>query len=404
MKKQKNVVHKSEGTNKSKKIFIIFTSVFLGILLIFTATLGTVAIVRNARSVMKYEGVYLYSGEANYLAASYKYDFMRALTRSGVECHDDDAFWQSKSESGETYAELLKEGTERYIKRVIAGSYLFDRNTSLSKNDKAVIEQAIEDVLFYRAEGSKERFNEIAAPMGFTFSDFENAAELLYKYEMAESVIFGYDGAALTSNSFTAQCDEFFENNYSRVMLMFVHTEGKLMVDTETGKEEFIEYSDEVKEQIKAEIEQIRTLIYNAENELVAEQMNPTSFVEWYICEKYPTGTVNDKAGYYFSKTSSYPSEYEDIVELAFSTEKGHYAECEIDTGICFIYRAELEERAYSRESISHFFADFYDEAASYLYSESLDSYLPSVTVKEKYNRDSVVSIPYNSELSITFG
>ena len=149
-------------------------------------------------------------------------------------------------------------------------------------------------------------------------------------------------------------------------------------------------------------------LIYTAENNVGDEQMSASSFIEWYIAKKYPTGTANDTSGYYFSSTSSYTSEFAqdapEIVKLAFSTEIGHYAECEVDFGVCFIYSCVPDEGAYSRSSLEHFFTDFYDDAAAYIYSASVDSYLTDVAVKEKYDRYAIVTKPYNHELSVKFG
>lgn len=395
-------------TKRYKRIFIVFVSAFLGVILLAGAIFGAVSIVRESRSVMKYKGVYLNSGVSNYLISSYKYDFMIALKSKGIVCRDTESFWQSEARDGQTYGEMLADETALYLKRVIIGSYLFDKNTRLNKNDKDVIEKAVEDVLIYRADGDKAKFNDLSRDMGFTYSDFEKAAEMLYKYEMAESVIFGFDGEALASGSFTLQCDEYFEKSFSRVMLMFVRTDGEYVTNPETGKQEFSKYDESLKAKAEAEIDEIRTLIYNAENNVQEEQMSATSFVDWYINKKYPTGTVNDTSGYYFSRYSSYTNEfYKDassIVELAFSTEIGHYAEAVLDFGVCFIYRCELEEGAYQRDSIKHFFGDFYDDAATYLYFEAIDFYLPDVTVKEKYDHSSVIGIPYNQEFSIKFG
>ena len=72
----------------SKKVFRIFTAVFLGLVLLTGLVLGTIAIIRNIRAVMVYKGVYLYKGEANYLTATYKKDFMSTLAKSGIKCTD----------------------------------------------------------------------------------------------------------------------------------------------------------------------------------------------------------------------------------------------------------------------------------------------------------------------------
>ena len=387
--------------DKSKKVFIIFTAIFLGCVLLVGIIFGTIAIVRNARSVMIYKGVYLEEGVANYLSALYKYDFMSALLKSGVECYDVEDFWQSDAGDGKTYGDILADNTEKYIKSVMVGSYLFDKNTKLTKGDKSAIEKAINEVLDYRADGSKNRFNEIGETMGFDFDDFKAAAELLYKSQMAHTVIFGYDGASLSSGDFSSECEDYFVNNYSRVRIMIIRTDGEMVIDPDTGKEVLAKYDDAQKAEAIEKIEDIRAKIADG-------RMDEEAFL-WHIQNEYPTNSVNDTEGYYFSSNSAYSINFADegapeVVKLALSGDVGKFYECELDIGTCFIYKTELQAGAYSRYTISHFFEDFYKNAAPYIYEKSVDVYISDVTVKDKYNRDYVISQPYNLKLAIKFG
>ena len=368
---------------------------------------GAIGIVKNARAAMKYKGVYISDGGANYLASSYKYDFMSTLSKMGIECYDSEYFWQKEGEDGKTWGEILQENTEAYLKRVIIGSYLFDKNTRLTKDDKAVIEKAVNEVIEYRIDGGRDGFDALADEIGFTLKDFEEAVTMLYKYEMAQTVVFGYDGSALSDGSFSGECDGYFESAYSRVKLMFIRTDGELVTDPETGKEELSEYDDVTRAEVEAKIEYIRLLIANTESGAVAEQMNEEAF-DWYITNEYSTGTVNDTEGYYFSSESAYSLEFAkdagDVVRLALSIDVGEYAECEVDFGVCFIYKCPLEAGAYDRITIAHFFEDFYANAASYIYLQSVDAYLDDVAVKVKYDPSAVVTIPYSYELTVKFG
>ena len=387
--------------DKSKKVFLIFTAAFLGCVLLVGIILGTIAIVRNTRSVMIYKGVYLEKGVANYLSASYKYDFMSALRKSGVECYDSEDFWQSDAGDGRTYGDILVENTEKYIKSVMVGSYLFDKNTRLTKNDKNSIEKAIDEVLEYRADGDKNRFNEIGEPMGFDFGDFKEATELLYKSQMAETVIFGYEGSSLSSGNFGSECEDYFVNNYSRVRLMIIRTDGELVTDPDTGKEVLAEYDEEQRAETLEKIDDIRAKIADG-------RMDEEAFL-WHIQKEYPTNTVNDTEGYYFSANSAYSINFADqgaseVVKIALSGDVGKFYECELDIGTCFIYKTELQSGAYSRYALSHFFEDFYKNAAPYLYEKSLDVYIGDVKVKDKYDRTFVISQPYNLELAVKFG
>ena len=394
-----------KGMDQSKKVFRIFTAVFLGIVLLAGLTLGVIAIVRNARAVMVYKGVYLYEGEANYLTASYKQSFMSTLARGGIECKDEESFWQSDAGDGRTYGDILKENTEKYLKSVLIGNYLFDRNAKLTKADKNQIEKSIDEVLVYKADGNKTRFNEIGATMGFDFRDFKKAAKMIYKAEKAEDVIFGYEGASLASGNFMAECDDYFVNNYSRVNIIIIRTDGKYVTDEETKIPVFKEYTSDERSKVLADIQEIREHIADG-------SMNEVAFKYWIGV--YPTDEVNDAYGYYFSSSSAYSKNFKtqsapdlkdkskEIVATSLSMNVGEYAECELNIGTCFIYKSELESRAYTNTVISRFFEDFYANAVPYVYQNSIETYMPDVKVKKKYNPTAVIYQKYN-ELTISF-
>ena len=385
---------------KSKKVFLIFTAIFLSAVLLAGAVIGVVSIVKSARSVMSYKGIYLSEGEANYLAASYKYSFMSALRKYGVNCTDTESFWQRKADGGKTYGEILTENTDRYIKSVLVGSYMYDRNTKLTAYDEAIIENSISQVLEYRANGDVDKFNEIAAPMGFGYKDFEKVAELIYKFEKAQTVIFGYEAASLQSGLFSDECDEYYKDNYSRVRLLIIRTDGEMVTDPDTGRTELDEYTETERAEALAKIADIREKIADG-------RMNENAFI-WHIKNEYPTDTVNDEKGYYFSSSSAYSQNFAKegglaAVKVALSMNVGEYAECELDIGTCFVYKCELEEGAYASYVLERFFEDFYVKAAPSIYVESLVSYFGDVKVKDKYNAAFVVALPYNYELAISF-
>ena len=393
--------------NRSKRVFIIFAAAFLGLVLIFGAVMGSIALIKSSSSVVKYKGVYLSEGVTNYLGASYKYDFMAALSKGGVNCYDSVDFWSSEAENGKTYGDLLKENTQTYIREVAVGAYLFDRYTRLNKSDKKAISNAIDEVLDFRADGDVERFNEIAEPMGFDFKDFKKASQLLYKYRMAKTVIFGYEGEALKSGSFDSECETYFESEYSRVKLLIIRTDGEFVKDSVTGEMTFSEYDANTKAKVEEDIAYVRKLIENREN----ESSDPEGWIDEEIFDsyikKYSTDTVNDTEGYYFSSFSSYSYEFAEeapeTVRLSLTGKVGHYYETALSYGVCFIYKTELCAGAYADTQVSHFFVDFYNNASTHMYYAMLEAYLSDVTFKDKYDIDAPITTPYNYELIVKF-
>lgn len=393
-------------SEKTKKVLIVFTSVFLGLVLLFGLTLGVIGIVRGAASVMSYKGISVNSGVANYLAATCKYRFMSGLTASGIYNYDSPEFWQSRPEGGDkTYGEMLLSETEDYIKRVLVGSYLFDKNTKLTKDDKAKIKKSIDEVLDYQCGGDKEKFNELSEPMGFSFRDFRKASELLYKYEMSESVVFGFDGSVLENGNYGAQCADFL-NTYTRVKLLFIRTENQYVTDPETGEEVLDIYDDNKKAEVKEKIDYICELISNHENDEGDEQMSETAFVQ-FIAEATESDSMNLIGGYYLAPTSSHTAEmnkvYPEVVRESFAMKNGEYSMVKTKFGVCFIYKCELEAGAYSKTLYSRFFSDFYSDAADYIYKKELIKYFDDVKVKKKFYNIDLVSIPYNYNLIAHF-
>lgn len=400
--KEKNMNKSGTMSAASKRALIILVSVFLGAVILFGATLGIVSAVRSSRAYFSYKGVTVPVGVVNYLAATRKSAFMSTLTREGVECYDKPEFWNSKNALGVEYGEVLEDEIEHYVSSVIVGAYLFDRYTSLTKEERESLKTAQSEVLEFKAGGSRAEFNRLAEPMGFDYSDFTSATELIYKYNSAKSVIFGYNGASLSGGDFTPQCDEFFDT-YSHVMLMFIRTEGRYVINEETGLSEYVEFTDGKKAEIQEEIAHIRTLINAAEEGVGDERMSPDAFL-WYILNEYNYDEKNAESGYYFAPTSSYTQEFADdapdVVSRALALEEGHYAEAVADDlGVCFIYKYPCESGAYYKSSLSHFFGDFYADAADYLYAKEINELIEGVKIKDKFYDIDLVSLPYNYDL-----
>ena len=414
---EKSALTQKEAIEKTRRAVIIITAVLLAAILIFGAAVATVAAVRNARAVVKYGGTMADEGVVSYLLATYKSYYMR----SEVGAADTPEYW-GETVGNATRGELLRKSAEEYVRSVIAGAYLFDRYTSLASYEKSSIKNATEEVLTYKADGSEKRFNEQTEKMGFNFSDFCRATELIYKAERAIAVIYGVDGAALTNLAnpeVLAQCNSFF-NEYSRVKILYIDTKQTVVKD-EQGKIELgadgnykTEYlSGAEKLSRLGDIAEIRRLIEGAKTG-VGDEMSPEYFD--LMQDKYNISKAYNASGYYFSPYSAFASgfaadsvEYLSgayreamhkmltaAVESSLAMNEGDYHEIEGDFGICFIYKCEKEMGAYVSSGLGAFFHDFYSDAADYLYNESVALISDDVKIKEKYNEIDVVEIPYN--------
>ena len=83
--------------------------------------------------------------------------------------------------------------------------------------------------------------------------------------------------------------------------------------------------------------------------------------------------------------------------------EIGDYRKVETDFAVCYIYRCEVESGAYSDTSEKGFFADFFSDAADFLFAELLESMREDVTFSDKLSEDDIVGVAYDSDLYIRF-
>ena len=391
------VLKQSSLTDKNKRLIIIFTAAFLGVVLLFGIIAATIGIVRNSRAYLSYRGEVIDGGVANYLVMMAKYDYLRTLISSGVEAYDDASFWQSENDEGITYAQALKEKCDSYVKRVLVGAYYFDNNAKLTKNDKTLIEESVASILNNFQDRSE--FDEVAKEYGFNLRDVKKSAELIYKYTIARSVIFGYDGEALKSGAFDDLLDEFYDG-YTYVKLLFIRTEDKYVKD-DAGKIDLVELDEVERGLVQDKIDRIRYLISGEGDEIISEET-----INYYISE-FSADEMNRTSGYYLSPTSQHTlnlyEAYPEVVMAALSAKEGSYTEIKTNYGVCFVYKAKLPVRGYIYPSNDVFFGDFYSQAASYIYYNELTEYSEDVKVKDAYLALDVVNAPYNYKLAIRF-
>ena len=389
---------------KTKRILIISLSIFLSAVLLFGGVIGIAAVVRTARAVVSYRGVTMDEGVVNYLSATYKMVFLRDF---GIGGQVYSGFWDeaSSEDSDLTWGDVLRKNTESYIKSIAVRSYLYDRAGSLSAADKATLEEIREEIL--KRVGTVSEFNRLAEPMGFNYSDFKDAAELIYKANRAISAIYGSDGRALASESYYGVCNEYFESSYSRVRLLFIRTETEFSVDEDgnrivgfDGRDELRELTDEEKAERQNDVENIRGAI-SALASGGNRQMSPEYFDTFL--SKYGYYPEYAKSGFYLSPYSAFTKEFGSgesglaaVVERSLTMNDGEYGEVECDFGICFIYKLKKTDYAYLDSTLDAFFSDFYARAAENMFSESMAELSLDAKIKDEFYKIDLENLAYN--------
>ena len=396
---------------------ILAVAILVGAVLIFGIALGVIAAVRRATALVYYNGIALDEGVTNYLASTYKSKYLAYLgsrtdlEELGVFPADSEDFWSEEvpDGSGKLWADLLYENTVSYIKSLAVKAYLFDRASGLTSEDRENINSLTEQVLSYRAGGSRDEFNKKSADMGFDYSDFCTAQELIYKANRAGTATYGESGEVLSSDAYLSICNEYYNSAYSHVKILFIRTEDEFVVDEDgnriegDGGDELRELTEKERAERQADIASIRAAIESLKNN-GDEQMSPEYFDTFlskygYITEYFTTGM-------YFSEKSSFTEEFGDesgglapIVYTALTMEVGEYSEVEWESGICFVYRYENSEFGFLSSSVEAFFTDFYADAAEYVFTKSVSELVQDVELGEGFDEIDLVALKYNWEL-----
>ncbi|MBE6635036.1 MAG: hypothetical protein E7617_02380 [Ruminococcaceae bacterium] len=419
------------GEQKTRRIIIIAVSILLGALIIFGSTLGIITGVRRSRYVIRLKGEGIDRGVASYLAASYKTTYMATLRQNGANVSDTEAFWSQEVYNGNTYGDYLAFGTEQYIREILAAAVIFDETSRLTSEDKETLKLAVYEILSYRADGSVEQFDTLCEPMGFDYKDFKAAATLIYKATRAASRIYGEGGA--NAAYLTDECDAYYMG-YSRVKMIFIRTEDTFALDAEgnritdtSGNDTLRPLTDYEREEREGYISRLNACIEGINDGSVAPEQFDALAKE--ITEKYKENSADVLgSGYYLHGVSAYTKEFSKlfptVLSQAFDLYTGECGKVEIGAdddsesaegeedeesgsesgdevqpfvGVCFMYKAELEPRAYT-DTKSNFFSDFYSLVAKELYKELLDGYIDSIELTDKWSELNITKIPYNTE------
>ncbi len=421
--KLKSLINKIKGLNP----LTLAVAISLSVVLLFGVILGTVLIVRNANACITLNGTVFNKGVCSYFASSYKTEYIAGLQRQGINASDTDTFWKQKTivDGKElTYGDLLKINTEAYLKGIIVGNYLFDRYGKLTDEDKAKINEVINDTLTYGASSSKKEFNELSEKYGFDYSDFVDAVTYKYKAQRAKSLIYGDDGSSMSGAEYREVCNKYYYDNYARTLLVFVRTEttfvkdenGKLVITTDDDGNSVYEkryLSDSEIGERKALIDKIKSNIDAINSGTEPEAVITAEYLS-DVAAQYPLENNISfiDTGYYFGKNSAYTNSFpiDAVADMAKNLKLGEY-DCvgyddnndgKID-GVCFALGLALEDSGYSKSANKEFFTDFYYNLSVEHYSSTLEELSSSVNIKDKFYDIDLITLPYNSLFAIRF-
>ena len=412
---------------KQQNPITVVVAVSLCLVLLFGIILGTVLVVKSANAYVSLNGITFERGVCSYFASSYKTEYIASLQRQGIDARDTADFWSRKTvvDGKEyTYGELLESNTAAYIKGIIVGNYLFDRYGKLTDDDKAKINEVIDDTLEYKASSSKRRFNELSREYGFDYSDFVDAVTYKYKAEQAKRLIYGESGSSMSASDYKDVRDEYYNEHYSRVLLVFIRTADTFVTD---DRGNFVITTDvygnnvyEMRELSESEIEDRNSTINELRDYIDAKKngiQTDTSITSDYLSAMGTRYSAENNSnfvltGYYFADNSAYTRSFplDSVADMVMDLKIGEYSYTEYDDdsdgandGICFALRLPLEEEGYSKTTNKEFFTDFYSNLSVTHYAQMLEDLSGSVVIKDKFYQLDFASLPYNSVFGIRF-
>lgn len=391
---------KTQEKTKNNKILLIFVCIFVSLAIVFGSVFGIIIMINEANAVVKLDGVTMSEGALRCFVAYYKGMHISGLKRAGITSADDtESFWASEYSEGVTHGELFESSLKNYLAGIVAANRLFLDLSSFTSDEEKYLEEKLNSFISYY--GSKEKFNDAAEHLGFTYEDFSEAMKLSLRASLAMKTVYGYQGENLKAQSAEAQvqCEEYFAM-YSRVKMVLLCNE-KIVYTDEDGEEVEHYLTDEEKAQREQMAEELREAIANK----AAGADGAVTETMFNLFMDKSDSDPEMKGGYYFNEnaeqTASFYYIHPDVVEAAMSMELGEYREVEISVGTCFLYKCENEKNAYKNDD-NPFFSDFYSDAATYLYQKNIEVLAGEVVFSEKYGEIDLLAIPESNKFFIS--
>ena len=228
---------------------------------------------------------------------------------------------------------------------------------------------------------------------------------MLYKAQMAQSIICGVDGSALKEEE---ELVSEYLSEYSHVKLLFIRTETAFELDGDGNRKKDDNGNYIIRELTSKEKAEREILIAKLKGYVDASgaeaAMNPTMFNS-YLAEYDEGDTETHTYGYYLHSASAfsivfaekYPALAEKISEMGkVSGTEAKFGYAEVDTGVCFVYKYAASPSDLDESALSECFADFYTNLSSIFFERQVKALTPSVKFKSKFSKIDMVGLPYN--------
>ena len=194
-----------------KKEFLKKITVFAAVLLI----LASFTAVFSSCSVKAVKDPIFVCGESK--MPLYFYEYMLSVKKGELASAKYDVksekFWATKAENGKTYEENFNSDVLEVCKKYFAAAVIFDRmGLKLSVATVAEIDESIEFLLDYDADGDVEKFNSIICDFGVDKDQLRDCYVILAKKDAVISALYGADGSLIADSL----KNQYYKDNYYR--------------------------------------------------------------------------------------------------------------------------------------------------------------------------------------------
>ncbi len=304
-----------------------------------------------------------------FLLSRLRGNFVRQGISNSAGSASQSAFWDMQGYFGDyttlkTWDAFYREQILENCKTYLVGLWIFEKNgLTLSESARTNVEQEMEDILSYHANGSKAKLNSLLASYGLNYDLLKSFYEIEAKTEAAMQFLYGENASLLDASVKDPYLNENYYR-YKRILFSFYTEEGESLTD--------------------AEKETQRTKA----NALLADLQgkNEAAF-EAAALEKNETDEYTD--GYYLPKNATLGNNSEQtaffsaIGEKLSGMEIGDVALLELADGIQILRRYEPTSGAYDMSVNSVWFASFAKNLMANLFEKECKNHSDKITVDE---------------------
>jgi len=370
--------------------------VLLSLCLVLAVAIALALILPTAlrgKVILSYKSDRMREGVFSFLYSYYRYRIPASDYYKSLGVKDTAAFWDRLRSNGETEGEYYGKIALRLVEETLVAAALYDSCATMTASQRTAVKEAEEAVLLYsyKGGGSKEAFNEKAAPMGFDWQDFCDGTLLLWKAEHARTALYGASGSGIGEED----ADRYLRENYYALKLIFVRTENTFVIDAATGapvvgddgRYETRSLTEKEREEAEAHLAAVRAGLADgltdeaAFDALYLEHSDNTAGKG--ISElHYLTRTGADATSAY---TAAFAADFPALVEAAEEmTEPLVTREIFIKgLGYFFLLPTAVTDGAYHEKSLSECFSDdFFDHASAALFTQRLSEEVGKLRIR----------------------